>query len=711
MHQTSSTVPRRSTRDHRAHLAGVHRHAAAAIAIALVAGFAWAAVAAGPASAESVAPEAPRAGAKTTITLSPADFSPTGLVEANGAKQPGNGVTVTVTGEELCVVEPDDAELWRCDEKLLLPNGPGIELTAVETDENGEDTSVGAGTAAIDVLGPPIMDGNGAYLTARIVSGTAYPGSDVTVSAATEPGGAPTVKCSSVPVQNSIWSCNIGLDNGTYYIAAQQSHPDIGSGRLSTYSRPQKVTVDLVAPAAPVITAPRDGANIGGQVSVTGTGENLATVDVYVDNAPACSTTVAGGAWACDIGRLRPGAHSLRAIQRDAVNNYGAPSVPVNVTVGTQPSASPSPSPAPAAPTEPGAPSPAPEPVPSPSEVTPSPSGDEPFLPGTGGQGPPTLTEALTNWGTPTGFGSSLTSLGSRSWFVAPLLGLAFFALIALPLRLLASALRGRISFPRGKLTGRNQVRQITSDADVPKPVNAWLAGAVPLAAASVLVVLATGVNGEVRYVRLLLAVGLGLSILNVVGAAIAIRLGSKAIDLPSRLRFLPLMLLAAALSALVSRWAGLDTPIVAGVLVGAIFAATAPVRQRAMVNLIQVGAVTVMGLIGWIAHGLLGPVDGFWSSVGSETLATLCLAGLGSAAVLVLPIASLPGRVILEWSAPAWIGTVLVVASIVAAVVFAGSGAASATLIPWIAAAAVFAALSIAVWAFVRFVEPQVRA
>lgn len=685
-----------------------HRRTVGATAIALLALVVVMAPAAPALAVENPAPDpstsadpesSREAAAPTAVTTSPADFSPTGFVAISGTRQPGSSVAVTLTGTgaDICTVGAADAEDWSCAGLQRLPNGADISLTATETPVEGEAPP---GTTTVDVLAPPAMDGSGSYLTTGLVSGSGHPGSTVTVSI----NGAVDSNCSAVPVSTTAyWSCNVSAPTGgPYVVRSQQSADSIGGGSLSDYSDARRVTVDRDAPEPAVITSPRsEGRIVGPPNVVTGTGETGSTVDVYVDSVPACTAAVRGGSWSCDIGNHSQGPHLLQALQRDAAGNFAAPSEQIRAYFGARDAGAPPPSPDQAAP--PVTPSPAPEPPTDDADAAPP----LPARPDGPDWSAPAPDEALTNWGTPTGFGGTLTTFTDSvrtPWYSSLILGLAFLSLIALPLRLLASALRGRLRLPRGQLTGRNL--RADHPADTPRPINPWLAGAVPVAAAAGLIVLTGGVEGEVRYVRLALAVGIGLAILNIVGTAILTRLGSGWTGTSRRLRFVPIMLLAAALASLTSRWTGMDPPLVAGVLIGAVFAAATPVRRRAIVNLIHVGGILVLGVLGWLAHGVLGPVQGFWGSLASETLATLCLAGLGSALVLVLPIATLPGRVILEWSLAAWVATVLVVAGTVAAVVYGNT--LSGALLPWLASAAVFAALSLAMWLFVRFVEPR---
>ncbi len=656
-------------------------------------------------SASAAPRSSPAVPTATAVTTSPGEFSPTGLVAVSGTRQPGSSieVTLTETGATICAVEGADAEDWSCAGLQRLPNGSGISLTATEKSAEG---AVAPGTTTVDVLAPPGMDGSASYLTTGLVSGNGHPGSRVTVSI----DGAVDPNCSSVPVSSSTyWSCNVSAPTGgPYFVRSQQSDSSIGGGSFSGYSDVRRVTVDRDAPAAAVITSPRsEGRIVGPRIVVSGTGESGSTVDVYVDNIPACTAAVMKSKWACDIGDHGTGPHLLQTLQRDAAGNFAAPSEQIRVYFGPRDAGAPPPTPAAPSETPAPAPSPEPEPEPEPSDDDASPAPVLPARPDIRDWSAPAPDEALTNWGTPSGFGGTLTTFTDSvraPWYSSLILSLAFLSLIALPLRLLASALRGRVRRPRGQLTGRNL--RADPAADIPRPINPWIAGAVPVAAAAGLIVLTGGVEGEVRYLRLALAVSIGLAILNVVGTAIVTRLGSGWAGTSRRLRFVPLLLLAAALASLASRWTGMDPPLVAGVLIGAVFAAATPVRARAIVNLIHVGGILVLGVLGWLAHGVLGPVQGFWGSLTSEILATVCLAGLGSALVLVLPIATLPGRVILEWSLAAWVTTVLLVAGTVATVIY--GTALTGALLPWLATAAVFAALSLAMWLFVRFVEPR---
>lgn len=609
-----------------------------------------------------------------------------------GTADVGSTIVVTAApGGASCTTTATTASTpWSC---VLdrVPNGAEIVLTATETKT---DTTTTSATEKVKVLGAPTLDGPGSFVTPGIVSGGALTGATVSVLV----NGSAGQGCTSVAV-NSYWSCSINAPTGgPYRVTAHQAKSDIGGP--SAESNVQQVTVDKTRPAAPVVTSPRTNSRVVHQpVTFSGTGEPLGFLNVYVDASPVCGASIStAGHWSCTASGIKNGAHAVQAIQSDLAGNFSDPSAPSKVYFGPKPATAVPPSPEP-----PATQSPTPTPGPS---ASPTPAPPIPYVPGSGTP-PPSLQESLTNWGTPTAFGTKLPTLAETishgNWLLAPLLALGFILLIALPLRLVASVLRGRIHIRGAQFTGRN--RAVPEPDDAPPP-NPWLAGAIPLAIAAGFIVLAVGVNGEVRFLRLLAAVGIGLAILNVLGVAIATRVSSKLHGVSGRLRFLPLLLLTAGIAAVLSRWTGIEPPVLAGVLIGVGFARMTPPRPRAIANLAEVGTITVVAVAAWLAYQALGPVQGFWANLSIEVLATLCLAGLGSAVILMLPLGRLPGRVVLEWSPAAWLIAMAVVATLAWAIMLGGSDARFPVMGSALLAGG-FTAISLAVWAWVRYVEP----
>jgi len=619
-------------------------------------------------------------------------FAVSGTKDADGtvvvtAAAAGSGAATTVCA----ATTPTADELgWSCT-ATRVPNGQNVTLTATQT---LSDSSTSSTSITLDVLGAPSLDGAGSFVTPGIVSGGAITGNYVTVTVS-NPSAA---GCTS-GVVNGYWSCSIKAPSGTYTVTAHQSWT-VGSAQHSAESAPQHVTVDKDRPAEPVVTSPRADSRVTKQpVTFSGTGEALGFLNVYVDASPVCGASVdSSGRWSCSASGISNGAHAVQAIQSDLAGNFSDPSAPVKVYFGPKSAAPPVAPPKSATPE-----SPSPTRTPTPSASAPP----IPYVPGSGAP-PPTLHEALTNWGTPTSFGTKLPTLAETltggGWWLAIPFALSLLLLVALPLRLLASTLRGRIRLPITKFTGRNQEPQPEDDTPPPNP---WLVGVVPLAAAAGFVVLASGVNGEVRFVRLLAAVGIGLALLNVIGVAVSTRLTGRLQGVSGRLRFLPSMLLAATLLAMFSRLSGINPPIVAGVLIGVGFVGVTAARPRGIANFVEVGSITVLATAAWFVYQWLKPLEGFWGNLTLEILATVCLAGLGSALVLLIPLGRLPGRVIFEWSAPAWAGILFVVAVLAWVIALDGTITNLPTLGAFAMVAGGFTALCVAVWAWVRYVEP----
>ena len=636
------------------------------------------------AAPDPVSPAPPAAPAAGLSIDAVAAFSPLNAVHLSGTRDADASLTVKVGTTTACADIPADpaSTTWSC--TASVSNGPGVIVTVTQT-LAGATSQVTS--TPFDVLGPPQISGGAGLITPGLVSGQGFPGATVTTAVAGASGG-----CSSIVTSAGYWSCALTVGSGDWSVTATQARADLGGGASSSVSGSLDVHVDKDAPLPPRVTSPGAGSRITStRVTYRGVGETGGTVDVYLDNTPVCSSDVVGSAWACAASAPTGGTHSVRAIQRDAAGNFSSPSPIVRIAFGPADAVAP-----PVAPPPPGTPSPTPT-TPSPTPTTPGPT-PTPL---------PYATSPHTGWGSPTDFGAALPTLASSisggNWLLAPLLALAYLLLVALPLRLLASALRGRVSRPRTRFMGRNQPTTYEDDLSERPPVNPWLSALVFLVVATVLVVLSVGVNDEVKYLRLAGAVFLGLAVLNVVGTGIPGRLASQGLRAPGRPRFIALLLLAAVLAALLSRATGIHPRLVTGVLIGMGFARGLPARPRALVRLTELGSVTVLALLAWIAHGVVAG-SGFGPASLRELTATVALAGIGSALVMVLPLASLPGRVLLEWSGPAWIASVLVVA-LFAGVLLLGVG--GFPVVASLVVAGAFAAVSLAVWSWFRFVEP----
>ncbi|ODU66061.1 MAG: hypothetical protein BGO97_02460 [Micrococcales bacterium 70-64] len=616
------------------------------------------------------APQAAQA-APFAVTTAPGTLF-SGAVTVSGAKDAAATVTVSVQGGGPgCTGADADPEKWTCDVTGLTSGSYTLDIT------DGTTTT----TLPVRVLTAPVITTTG--VTAGTLNGTGYPGAGIELT------GDFTKSCGVVP-SNGAWSCALGVGSGTYHLVATQTWGNVSSERGgSTASTP--VVVDAIPPAVPAFLAPAAGSRVVGQPTVfSGTGETGARVEVYVDSVRVCVAPVSSGSWSCSAA-LSDGTRVVQGIQYDIAGNSSGTSAAYSITAG----------PAPVTPAEPPSrPNPNPAPVPATPLPTSAPVANAPFLPppvgGTSGLPP------FETWELPTDYGAAIPSVSATnptSWLLGLALGLGFAVLVALPLRLLVSTFRRK----RGYAVAEPRPEE-------PALLSPRVTAVLFLAAAVLLAALAGGVQAEVRYLRLAIAIGLALTALNgvaVLAAKLMARTGLMgAAGTATGIRLAPLLLAVAAVTALVSRVAGIQPPIVVGIVLAVRFAPEVAARARGIVSLVQVAAIVLLGFVAWIGQSALGPVDGFLPSLVSETLAALTIAALGSAMVMLLPVSRMPGRLIYSWSRTAWVAVTLVTATVAGVVIAGGSG----FPVPWvIGGALVFAAVSVGAWAYVHLIEPHV--
>lgn len=622
----------------------------------------------------------------------PSDFVAGSTVTLSGTKDAGSTLVIRRAGQIVCTIGDPDALAWQCAD---LPTPSGVhEFTGDET--LADASVVPLAPLTLRVLAAPAIDGaGGALLTTGRFTGTGVPGASIRLQA-TGDGGATEHTCPAA-LPSGFWSCVVDLPNGAYQVRARQQSGLIGP-ELSGFSASVSATIDRTPPSAPTITSPRAGTTPLAAVTARGGGERAATLQLFLNGQLVCETTVStSGSWACPLRWPAAGAFTLQALQRDRAGNFSASSARVDVRFS--PPADPPSASAPAAP-------PAPE-----SSSTPKPEASGEPRPGIPPNDAPPVT---TNWGTPTGFGASLPTaqqvIERGGWALAPLVGLAYLLLIALPVRAAATHVVPRLPRPRRVvLTGRNRddLDPQHDDPRTPVVLAPRLVAAGTLGGAAIIAALSGGIDTEVRYLRVTAAIGAGLVLLNIIGVLLPARLAARAGATRAVVRLLPGILVVALLATLVSRLGGLQPPLLAGVLIAAAAAVGARRRAQAGVAVAQTSGVAALALLGWAAHDLLSPSTGFWMTFASETAAAVALGGLGSLLMLLLPVGPLPGRTLYAVSPPAWAAVALVSAGITGAILVAGPAfpLAALTLL-----GAAFAAVLCAAVVWTRWVAPAWR-
>ena len=630
-------------------------------------------------------------------------------------------------GDPLCIVD-DKSTSWSCS-NLYLQNGPTIKLRVVVT---GDSTLSDEITVA--VLGAPtVQGGRSGSESDGWVRGTGHPQATVTASLGTEDS------CSSDVDNSGAWACLFEgtLKSGSREVTASQ-RSTFSSPSSSNSSEPVTIVFDLQGPAAPVVTTPREGAQVPvAGTEYTGTGETGATVTVFAGAYSVCTAEVTAGAWTCFAGGVAAGSYSVIAVQQDSAGNVGPGSTPVTVRYAAPSTATPTQSasetpavtPAPSASASPspdgavGIPGDTAEPTPSaaPQTQEPAPEAAE-EEPADDSAGASTFTG---RWDDPTRFALPIGPSGTSSpfpWLQAGLLALGALVLIALPLRMLAGTISrtrgGRPLWSRPTLAGRNRVREEYEVAPTVR-LNRWLRGGAALVAAATFVMLSGPVVDQPAYLRLLVAVTIGLVLVNGVAILVPLWWSSRVLELRGAVRFLPRYLLLIAAAATASRVFDVHPALLFGLLGSVSLLAKADAgsaqptpAQRGQLAAVRVGALSLFAVLAWSLGALLPAASDFTTSLVAETVNTIVLASVGSAVLILVPIGHTSGRSILAWSPPIWTGLTVVAYGILFAALAPAidqlQSSGSGTVL-WIVAAS-FAALCASGWVWQRFVAPAQR-
>lgn len=191
----------------------------------------------------------------------------------------------------------------------------------------------------LDVTAPsaPAIDfpfGGETFTSAVVpISGTAEPRAHVVI--VDELGNVR----STTAADDGSWSYAAIFRAGPHTISAYQNDLAFNA---SPMSGPVSFTVDIdeIPPAAPVILTPTAGELLPATVTVSGTAEPLATVEVFEDRPPGfavygSTSAAADGSWSITL-TLTDGLHWLQARATDTSGNRGPATDQVNIHVDAQ---------------------------------------------------------------------------------------------------------------------------------------------------------------------------------------------------------------------------------------------------------------------------------------------------------------------------------------------------------------------------------------
>ncbi|WP_166790470.1 hypothetical protein, partial [Cryobacterium tagatosivorans] len=658
-----------------------------------------------PESTPTPTPVAAPTGAPVITSPSTGVFVGSSATSLSGTRNADQEVQVLdpAGGDPLCIVPADGGTEWGCT-GVPLPNGPSIALRVVvggAPDLSDEIT--------VAVLGEPTVSGGsrGQDSSNGMVRGTGYPGASVTARLA----GGP--QCVSTVDAAGDWVCLFAgpLAGGDRQVAASQS-TDFSSPSSSNASTPVAVFFDFDAPGAPRIGTPSSGAQVPlGGSRYSGTGETGARVTVFAGAYSVCSATVEAGAWRCSGGGVAAGSYPVTAVQQDAAGNVGPGSAPITVTYGERPASNPKPS-AGAHTDAPLAPA-APVPPPAAEEASPPPA-----TPGEADGFGTAIGGSRGDWDEATRFTSAVAppgSAGPSPWLQAALWALGALLLVALPARLLAGTIsrarNGRPLWQRMPLTGRNRAAEEFEVAPSVR-LNRRLVGGAALLAAATLIMLSGPVTDRPAYLRLLLAVIIGLVIVNAAGTLVPLLWSRRVLHTPASATFLPRYLLLVGVAALASRVFGIEPALVFGLLGSVAVADGAPAHRRGQLAAVRASSLILLAVVAWLLLGVLPAASGFLGALVAETTNAVVLAAIGSVVLVLVPLGRTSGRSILAWSPPIWAGLTILANtfffSVLSPVVANWYSDGTVTLL-WVAVGA-FAALSVGAWAWQRYVLPALR-
>ncbi|RLP69388.1 hypothetical protein D9V29_11750 [Mycetocola manganoxydans] len=587
-----------------------------------------------------------------------------------------------------------------------LPSGPGIPLVAVQLLDGEDDLQ--SEPVILDILAPPAISGSDGMLTNGFMQGRGYPNATITLTV-----GGSSWTFPAGPDGNWAYVIPRSIGSGTHTVSATQ-FTTFSAPNSSDPSAPLPIRLDAEPPKAPTMTTPRGGSTIPATGAVySGTGENGSTVEVFAVTSAGrdlqlCSTAVSGGAWSCSGSTLPPGSARITAFQTDAAGNVGPGSAPRALTVTAPPTTSPDPAPStdagdgatatPAAPANPPAASP------EPSETTPAvPDATTP---------PPAAGpwEAVTPF--TTGVPSALGA-GELSWLRALVLAVLAVLLLLVPARMLATTVGARrVAASPLSVTGRNRVATHDDPAPMASAPGAVTTAILLVVIAGGIILFANPVHGQPEYLRVFLASVIAAALLNITGTliprAVASRLGIGSAEI----RLFPRFLLSIAAVALLSRVLDLQPALLFGVVFTVSALAGTRAARGALAG-IRIATLFVFGSVGWLASTLLGAPSGFVDTLLTEVANIAAVAGIGSAAILLIPLGKLDGRALLVWSRPIWFATAFVVLTVLFALlapvvdVWQTNGA---VLIGFLIVLA-FGALGLSLWIWRRVVQPYLNA
>jgi hypothetical protein len=263
------------------------------------------------------------------VITSPAEGSTVGSasVPLAGTAEPGSGIEIFEGATSLGTTTADAGDAWA--RTLTGVTDGSHSYTATATDAAGNTSASSAPrTVVVDTAAPNTT------ITAAPIGATRFTSASFGFTA-DDPAstfecaldGGPFAACTSPKTYT-------GLAEGAHTFAVRATD---SIGNTDPTPANHAWTVDVTAPAAPIIETPADGTIVAAaSVTLSGTAEPDSTVQVFEGATSKGSTTVGPtGLWSRTLSAVADGSHTYTATARDAAGNTSADSAPVTVVVDT----------------------------------------------------------------------------------------------------------------------------------------------------------------------------------------------------------------------------------------------------------------------------------------------------------------------------------------------------------------------------------------
>jgi hypothetical protein len=259
------------------------------------------------------------------VVVTPPDGSRSNTLKPTytGTAEAGSTVTVYVDNVVVGTVVASASGAWSFPQPTNLSEGSHtVKATATDTVGNVGGFS-NINTFTIDTTPPPApvvatpANGSRTNNPKPGYTGTAEPGSTVSVYVDNVVVGTVVADASG----NWTFAQPTNLSEGSHTVKATATD---AAGNVSVFSNTNTFTVDLTAPAAPVVATPANGSRTNNpKPPYTGTAEPGSTVSVYVDNVVVGTVVAdASGNWTfAQPTNLAEGAHTVKATATDVAGN------------------------------------------------------------------------------------------------------------------------------------------------------------------------------------------------------------------------------------------------------------------------------------------------------------------------------------------------------------------------------------------------------